>query len=670
MRNSCVVLPCLGLALAIVADAQSPLPVMPLPAHVVRGEGSFVIDGKFGIAFKGYTEPRLDRAKQRFLATLARETGIPLYWTAQYNRPHFVIDTKGPSEPVQQLGEDESYRLAITPKEIRLSAPNPLGILHALQTFLQLVQTSPSGFVVPAVTIDDAPRFAWRGLMIDCSRHFIPIPLLKRNLDAMEAVKLNVFHWHLSDDQGFRAASNKFPLLQEKGSDGLYYTQDQMREVVAYARDRGIRVVPEFDVPGHTISWFVGYPQLASGPGPYRVARTWGVHNPAMDPTRASTYQFLDFFISEMTDIFPDAYFHVGGDEVTGRQWDSNLQIQDFMRSHGLKSNAELQAYFTSRVQQIVANHHKIMEGWDEVLQPNTPKDVVIQSWRGAASLAATARQGNRAILSSGYYLNHGWPASDYFSVDPISGAAAALTQAQQKLIVGGEAAMWTEYVDAEMISARIWPRLAAIAERLWSPQSDRDVSSMYARLSILAQHLTYYGIRPRTTYSAMLQRMGGGGDSEALHILGDTLRPQRNRLPESTSFTPHNRMTDAIPPESETARRFLSLADAIVSGKATPNQWQQARQWLTVWRDNDAKLQPTLQQSALTEELVPVSARLRQIATAGLQALAYLRTGKPAPANWKAQQTTFLEAAERPQAQVISAIAPTVLKLVAAAKE
>ncbi len=183
------------------------------------------------------------------------------------------------------MGEDESYRLEIDqfgcPAE-RTQLPS--ASMRGLQTFLQLVQTTGDGFAVPAISIDDSPRFPWRGLMIDVGRHFIPLDVLKRNLDGMAAVKLNVFHWHLSENQGFRVESKKFPKLAEMGSDGLFYTQAEVRDLIAYARERGIRVVPEFDIPGHSTAWFVGYPELASGPGPYEIERKWGVFDPAMDP--------------------------------------------------------------------------------------------------------------------------------------------------------------------------------------------------------------------------------------------------------------------------------------------------------------------------------------------------------------------------------------------------
>jgi hexosaminidase len=403
--------------------AQSAEPaLMPLPAHMTSGDGQFVIDGTLNVALDGYTETRLVLARERFIATLFRETGIPFQQPSP-NRPvNFTIKTSSASKPVQELGEDESYHLKVSPAGVELTAANPLGVLHGLQTFLQLVRITPQGFAAPAVTIDDEPRFAWRGLMIDSGRHFMPIPVIERNLDGMEAVKLNVFHWHISDDQGFRIESKAYPLLQEKGSNGLYYTQQQVKDVIAYARDRGIRVVPEFDMPAHATSWFVGYPQLASGPGPYQIATQWGVLDAAMDPTKESTFEFLDKFLGEMTALFPDAYFHVGGDECNGKEWTANQRIQAYMREHGIKDNAALQSYFSGRLQKLVAAHHKIMEGWDEVLQPDTPKDVLIHSWRGPTALAVAAKQGNRGILSNGYYIDLNQPAAYHYSTDPLGG--------------------------------------------------------------------------------------------------------------------------------------------------------------------------------------------------------------------------------------------------------
>ena len=518
--------------------AQTPLPIMPQPAQVVQGVGSFSIDGGFQIVFEGHTEPRLERARLRFLDNLSRETGILHLPPASATQPQFVIKTAGPSAPVQKLDEDESYHLEVSPAKVVLSAPNPLGVLHGLQTFLQLVKSTPQGFAVDAVTIDDKPRFPWRGLMIDSGRHFIPLDVLRKNLDGMEAVKMNVFHWHLSEDQGFRIESRTYPLLQEKGSDGLYYTQDEVRGILEYARDRGIRVVPEFDMPGHAGSWFVGYPELASGQGPYHIERKWGIFDPAMDPTRESTYQFLDRFIGEMTALFPDAYFHIGGDECNGKEWDANPRIQQYKREHDLKTNVDLQAYFTGRVQKLVTQHHKITVGWDEVLQPGTPKDVVIQSWRGQDSLAHAAQLGNSGILSFGYYIDLNESAAQHYAVDPLEKATASLTPEQQSHILGGEATMWSEYVTLENIYSRIWPRTAAIAERLWSPQDTKDVDSMYRRLAIVSQDLTYYGLPYKAVSEQMLQRMIGNANPSSLKVLASVVEaPQRIRPRRATEL-------------------------------------------------------------------------------------------------------------------------------------
>ncbi len=659
-------------AAATYAQQEGPPPIMPLPAHIVPGAGQFLIDGSFGVSLQGYTDARLMLARQRFLDTLSRETGIPLAHEAESNKASFSIITAGPSDPVQQLGEDESYHLDISTTHVQLTAANPLGVLHGLQTFLQLVRITPQGFSVPVVAIDDQPRFPWRGLMIDVGRHFMPVSVIERNLDGMEAVKLNVFHWHLSDDQGFRVESKRFPLLQEKGSGGLYYTQKQIGEVVQYARDRGIRVVAEFDMPCHTTSWLAAYPRLASGAGPYQIATRWGILDAAMDPTRESTYQFIDQFLGEMTALFPDAYFHIGGDECDGKEWDANARIQAFMHAHGLKDNAALQSYFTGRVQKLVAGHHKIMEGWDEVLQPDTPRDVVIQSWRGQTALAAAARQGNRALLSTGYYLDLNQSAAQHYLVDPLGGDAASLTPEQKTRVLGGEAAMWSEYVTPENIDSRIWPRAAAIAERLWSPQDVTDVDSMYRRLDVVSQKLQYDGLQHQSSTRLMLQRMSGESDPKFLQVLAAVVQPPegyaREELRDYNTSTPLNRLVDAVPPESETARDFNNLAKRIVAGKASAQQWQQARAWLVLWRDNDAKLQPLLERSDLTAELIPVSHTLSQVAAIGLQALDDLENHHAAGAAALKENLQLLKDAEKPQAVLRDMVVPSAELLVQAA--
>ena len=645
---------------------------MPMPQHITRGEGQLKIDGSFTVGLEGYKETRLEAARKRFINTLSRETGIPLHDDVTTNEPTLVVKTSGPSDAVQRLGENESYHLEVTATHALLTAPNPLGVMHGLQTFLQLVTITSEGFSAPSLTIDDEPRFPWRGLMIDAGRHFQPFDVIKRNLDGMEAVKMNVFHWHLSEDQGFRAQSKIYPLLTEKGSNGLFYTQPQMREIVAYARDRGIRVIPEFDMPCHTTSWFVGNPHLASGKGPYKIETGWGVFAPAMDPSRESTFEFINRFIGEMTTIFPDAYFHVGGDECNGKEWDANPRIQAFMRAHHFKNNAALQSYFTARVQKLVAAHHRIMVGWDEVLQPDTPKDVVIQSWRGPKGLSAAVRQGNRALLSNGYYIDLNQSAAEHYLVDPLGGEGATLTPEQQKRVLGGEAAMWSEFVTPEIIDSRIWPRTAAIAERLWSAQDVRDLHSMYSRMAVISDKLEFYGLKHQSFTRPMLQRMIGENDPRYLAVLASVVQPpvgyQREELKYFDWNSPLNHLVDAVPPESNAARKFKNLIAAIVAGNATPEQWDQAKNRLTIWRDNDAKLQPSLKKSDITAELVPVSQTLSTVSAIGLRALDDLQNHRVADAGTTQTDMQALKTAEKPQAVLRLMVVSPIETLVKAA--
>ena len=630
------------------------------------------MDAHLTVSLSGSSDPRVALGSQRFIETLARETGIVFARTSDLDKPNFIIKTNGTSKDVQELGEKEGYRLTVTPNEVDLTADNALGVLHGLQTFLQLVHITPQGFAAPAVTIEDQPRFPWRGLMLDAGRHFMPIPVVERTLDGMEAVKMNVFHWHLSENQGFPIESKTYPLLQEKGSNGLFYTQEQVKGVIRYAHDRGIRVVPEFDMPCHTTSFFVGYPQLASGPGPYKLADRWGIFAPAMDPTRESTFAFLDRFLAEMTALFPDAYFHIGGDECNGKEWDANPRIQAYMRAHGLKDNAALQSYFSGRVQKLVSAHGKIMEGWDEVLQPDTPRDVVIQSWRGQTALAAAARQGNRGLLSNGYYIDLNQSAAYHYSNDPLGGNAESLTAEEKARVLGGEATMWSEFVTPENVDSRIWPRTAVIAERLWSAADVRDVESMYRRMAVVSRLLDNYGLNHNRSTEFMLQRMSGESDTRSLRVLADVVQPpegyQREDLKQYVTLSPLNRLVDAIPPESDTAREFTDIVKQIVAGKAPAAQQQQAREWLTLWKDNDAKLQPTLARSEITAELAPLSHDLAQAASMGLRALDDLENHRTASADLTQSNLQLLKAAEKPEAVVRNMVIAPIESLVEAA--
>src|SRR5580698_8004040 len=610
-----------------VSQTETQLSLMPMPSSVQTGSGQLAITQAFSVTSTGNHDPSVDRGIRDFIVQLSRQTGIPFRPKAGAAATLEVHADRG-RETVQQLGEDESYELTVTDSGAKLNAATPLGVLHGLQTFLQLVQITPAGFAVPIVTIKDQPRFAWRGTLIDVSRHFIPIDVLKRNIDGLAAVKMNVLHWHLSDDQGFRVESKVFPKLTGMGSDGMFYTQEEIRDLIAYAHDRGIRVIPEFDIPGHSRSWFIGYPELSSGSGPYTLDGGGpGYIDPVMDPTQESTYKFLERFIAEMAKLFPDAYFHIGGDEVNGKQWDANPKIQAFIHAHNMKNNQDLQAYFNQRLQKIVAKNHKIMIGWDEILHPDLPKTITVQSWRGQKSLAEAAKQGYSGLLSFGYYLDLMWPASRHYAVDPTSGEAANLNPEEQKLILGGEACQWAEWVTPENIDSHIWPRNAVIAERLWSPQQITDVDSMYARLNAVSLHLEWLGLAHRSARTQMLQRMAGSEDISALRVLADVVEPVKdyNRWDDAKGpidfHAPLNRMIDAVDPESDTARQFTDLVTKFVQSSNKDQVTEaQIRAYLTLWRDNDAKLHPLLDRSFLLQEVAPLSADLSALGAAGLQ--------------------------------------------------
>ena len=255
--------------------------------------------------------------------------------------------------------------------------------------------------------------------MIDVCRHWIPKKIILQNLDAMAAAKMNVLHLHLTEYQGFRVESKIYPKLHELGSNGDYYTQKDIQQIVKYARDRGIRVIPEFDLPGHSTSFLVGYPELAAAPGPYQLDTLYGILPPVLDPTKESVYDFLDAFLGEMATLFPDKYVHIGGDEVNTQDWENNPSITAFMEKEQIADYHALQAYFNLRLQKILAKHGKKMMGWDEITHPDLDQEVVVQSWRGHKFLFEAARQGNPTILSAGLYLDHKLPASKHYKINP-----------------------------------------------------------------------------------------------------------------------------------------------------------------------------------------------------------------------------------------------------------
>ncbi|MFN0171117.1 MAG: beta-N-acetylhexosaminidase [Bryobacteraceae bacterium] len=639
-----------------------------MPRTVTPGAGALKIDKSFRLAFSTKPNARLERAGQRMVAVLSRQTGIP--FASSPAPATLLIACAETTDQPDRLGEDESYSLDVTSAQARLTAATTAGALRGMQTFLQLITADQGAFSAPAVHIEDAPRFPWRGLLIDVTSHFMPVPVILRNLDAMEAVKLNVFHWHLTDDQGFRVESKVFPLLHQVGSDGNYYTQQEIREVLAYAHDRGIRIVPELDMPGHCASWLVGYPHLGSAPGPYSIIHTFGIYDPTLDPTRDEVYQFIDKLVGEMAGLFPDEYFHVGGDEVTGKHWKNNPSIQAFVRQHSLQDEAGLQAHFNRRVEAIVRKHGKKMVGWDEVLHRDLPRDIMVQSWRDQESLAAAAGRGYPAILSFGYYLDHLKPAKNHYSVDPLGGQAKKLSSAEAARILGGEACMWTEFVNPETIDSRIWPRTAAIAERLWSRADVTDVDSMHQRLEAISRRLDWRGVVHNTNYGTMLHRLSSHPD--ALKTLADVVEPLgidgREPTQVYSQFTPLNRLVDAARAESVTVRRLeQEITRFLAALGQSADREKQIRETLVLWRDSDRRLAPDLS-SFLLREAAPLSQDLSRLGVIGLEALDYARSGQAAPAGWANQNLALLDQMEKPRAEVVLAAVRPVRILVRAA--
>ena len=650
------------------------LPLLPVPATVVVHEGTLPIDEGFTVGFAGVRDPRLTRAVERFLARLKARTGLPVRPTPipAGTGTLQVRCTQLESEMLSESA-DERYTLDVTPQGARLEAATPTGILRGLATMQQLVRTGPDGIRARAGHVEDAPRFAWRGLMLDVSRHFAATDAILRTLDAMESVKLNVLHLHLSDNEGFRVESRRYPRLTAyPSSGGQFYTQAEIRVLVAAARDRGIRVVPEFEMPGHVQSILIAYPALGSGPALLTRGRGPDTMKAALDPSRESTYRFLTGLLGEMATLFPDAAVHVAGDEVQGEHWLGNAGIQAFMRQRGFTSAHELQGYFTKRVAAILSALGKTPIVWDEALGPDLPKNAVVQAWRSSKMVQRAAAAGHRTIVSAGYYLDRGLPATDHHDVDPldtramgvpkemlqtvkgtplepyvtdamVAADAPALTDEERARVVGGEAAMWTELVPDGHLEMHTWPRAAAVAERLWSPPAAaRDATAFVRRLELVSTDLELQGLEHRAAGMRALRRLAADGDVAPLITLAEAVEPLKHlgrlmplmqaAMAGQTStayFPPMNRFSDAVPPESPVARAFNDAASHY-AGRDAAGAFLRA--WLETWRDNDAAFRQTAARSALLAEMTPVSGEVKRLAEVGLEALAALEAGTPLP--------------------------------------
>ena len=541
----------------------------------------------------------------------------------------------------------ESYSLSIAPDGVAISAATRTGAVHAIATLAQLNTLNK----LPCVQIIDRPRFPWRGLLLDVSRHFMPVESVKHTLDRMASVKLNVLHLHLADDQGVRVESKRYPSLQEKASGGLYYTREQIRELIAYAQDLGIRIVPEFDFPGHATAWFAAYPELASAPGHYTIERKIGIFDPAFDPSNPKTYEFIEGFLTEMADLFPDRYIHLGGDEVNGKHWDANPRIQAFKKSRGLASNHELQVYFEGRMQAITRKLGKQLVLWDEAIHPKAPADIVYQAWRGPNALLASAFLKHPTLVSYGFYLDWGLSTEQLYhnqlngvlpdETDPIlkrlnplikipaSRPAGMLTEAEAAKRLGGEAALWSEFTTPANLDTRLWPHLAVVAERLWSaPDKSQDLDDLYVRMNALF---------PQPPSKP----------------LEDLLEPgkyvYRHLSRKYTVDSPMDQLVDRLPMESYAAQAFNRAAQK--------GQFKQARTMLERWNATPA---PGLDPALATEA--------KRAIKIGLEALGHLERKSKPEANWTSASLASLKALSDNHREIVIAICPGIIQLVNAA--
>ncbi len=624
------------------------LNLMPYPQKIKMGAEKYYITTTFKINIKGPYSRRVFYNKDEFLKFLSYKTGFLVKeGDSKLTRLDIFYEKAVKLSPKM----DESYKLVIDKDGIKLKAKTDIGIVRGIFTLYQLFSMDSVGFYFPYVKIDDWPRFSWRGLLIDTSRHFMPVDMILRNLKGMALVKMNVLHFHLSDDQGFRLECKKFPKLYQKASDGLYYTQKEMKKIIEYADLLGIRVVPEFDIPGHTYSWIVAYPELASLPGNYKMRRDYGVFNPVLDPSNKKVYKFLKKFFKEMAKLFPDEYIHIGGDEVNGVQWKKSERIKKFMKKHKIKTLEELQVYFNRKVLKILKKYHKKMIGWDEIYGPGLPKDVVIHSWRGKKALVKGAKEGYYTILSNGYYIDLLQPTSYHYTNDPIP-ESANLTEEEKARILGGDATMWAELVNNNIVDSRIWPRTAAIAERLWSSSHMKDLAFMYNRLWKVSLLLENVGTLHIKNQEALLRNLINSEDVKFLKEFLGYIEPimvyKRHWYTKYNVFWPLTRTVDGAIPDPETSVNFKFLVQQFLK-EGKKEDLEKIKAELSHIIDISKKMKMKAVQYATIKELLPLTDNLIKTSKMALTSLEYAENGKEfSPELDRKRDEVFTEASKQ----------------------
>ncbi|MDN3643553.1 family 20 glycosylhydrolase [Lutimonas halocynthiae] len=620
-------------------SSVSELQLMPWPQEVNVNSSDFKITKDFSIYIHGEVkeDSRIFKASTRFLRYMTDKSGV---FVNQGFPNSKGMDTESASLQIGfnevakvEMGIDESYTLIVDKGGIKINAATDVGAMHGLSTLLQLIKVNDGAYVFTGVSIEDEPRFVWRGLMMDVARHFMPIEVVKRNIDAMAFVKLNVFHWHLSDDQGFRVELNTLPKLTEMASDGLFYTQDQIRDIVAYADARGIRVVPEFDVPGHGSAFLTAYPELGSKKDiEYSLERDAGIFDPTLDPTNDKTYEFMDTLFKEAAPLFQDVYFHIGGDENEGKHWHENPEIQQFMKENDLKDNHELQTYFNIKLEKILAKYGKSLMGWEEIMTENMPKSALIHSWRGVnegvapgQSLVDAVKNGYKTILSNGYYIDLLLSVEDHYAVDPMP--AIELTKEEASRILGGEATMWSELVTPLTIDSRIWPRTAAIAERFWSAKEVTDVDSMLERMNSISQSLELMGIQHKKASEYIFRNLANYQDTHALRTLSQISEPfkiySRNAGgTEYKTYSPFTLFADACIVDAKDVRPFRKAVEAYIKSADTQTK-EAVQQYLKTWKGLHEQLEMISPDAPLIATILPYANRVAEISERLLNGIA-----------------------------------------------
>ena len=605
--------------------------LMPWPKEIKETHSKFMITSDFTISINSKDQGKVSHAATKFLRRLSGRTGvfIDAGFATNSNQNASVQITFDQIGEVK-LGVDESYHLTVSNKSVRIHAKTDIGATRALQTLLQLTKTSETQSYFHGVSISDAPRFLWRGLMIDVARHFQPIEVIKRNLDAMASVKMNVFHWHLTDDQGYRVESKVYPKLHLLASDGQYYTHEQIKDVVDYASRLGIRVILEFDVPGHASAILTAYPELGSKEGyQYAIERYAGVFDPTLNPINEKTYIFLENLFAEIAPLFPDEYFHIGGDENEGKHWSQNKKIAAFKKKHGLKTNHDLQTYFNIKLEKILLKLGKKLMGWDEIMTPTMPTSAVIHSWRGTneglkeSTLIEAAKKGYQSVLSNGYYIDRMLPVKHHYSVDPIGDAK--LTKSERARILGGETTMWSELVTPLTIDSRIWPRTAAIAERYWSPKNINHYKNMRKRLKVVNFQLEELGITHIRNKSVILRNLSQNQDIHSLTILSDISEPlkiySRNAGgTEYKSFSPFTLFADACTADAPDVELFNELVDIHIK-KPTEATTKKLTYYFNKW-EKGYQLFKKLKSNSKLGKIAPLYNRLHTVNKLFLQSL------------------------------------------------